>query len=108
MTLEIHQVEGSRGTGGAAPSLKTPRGGQPGPVRKLDVSGRPNKQRLPGEFVETDALIFAQIARLAAEEKTRSKLRHHRDCGADRGLLLCRTGTDKARPFRLIGQVESR
>src|SRR5258708_17605900 len=90
-----------------SPRLQAPGGGQPRPFRKPDVSGRPDEKRVPDKLVQTDAIVLAQIARLAAEENIRTDLRHHRDRTTDRGLLLRCCGTRKARPFRLIHQIDS-
>jgi hypothetical protein len=49
-----------------------------------------------------------QMSRLAAEQDIRTEPRHQRERGTDSGFLLGCARDGKARPFRLVEQIERR
>ena len=77
MTFEIDEVEAGAGPGRAAPGLDAPRCSETRTFGELEVSGRPHKESLAREFLQPDPVIFAEIPRFAAEQDSRTKLRHH-------------------------------
>src|ERR1700694_6193781 len=108
VALESNEIEGRTRSGRTSPGLKAPGGCQPGVFRQLEICGWADKQRLACEFVETDAFVFPQIARFTADQEARTHLRHQPERRADGGFLLRCPRAKKARPIRLINQVESR
>ncbi len=108
MALEIGEIERACSAGRAPPCLKTPGHGEPRSFAQLDEGGGSDEQRLAGEFVQTQALIFAQVAGFAAEEEARPDLRHQRCRRSDGRILLIQSGAEDMCPFGLVQQVERR
>src|SRR3954447_8574374 len=108
MAFEVDEIEASTRTSRAAPDLKTPTGRQPGTLRELEICGRADKQCLTRELLQSDAIVFPQVTRLTTDQEPRKYARHQAEPGADGRCLLRCPGPRKARPFRLINQIESR
>src|SRR4051812_9983821 len=108
MAFEIAEVQSGGGAGGTAPSLNAPVCRQPGTTAQLEEYRGSDKQRLAGELVQADSLIFPEVSSLAPKKKTRTDLSHDGQRGTDGGLPLGLSGCRHARPFRLINQVKRR
>src|ERR1700759_3636063 len=76
LTLEIDQIQRCRNAAGVACNLRTPRQRHPGAFRKFEIERWPDEHALPGQAVEPDAIILLQVTRFAADENSRSNLRH--------------------------------
>jgi hypothetical protein len=46
-------------------------------LRQLEIRCRTDEHRLPDKFLQADSLIFPQVLRLSAQQKTRPHLRQH-------------------------------
>src|ERR1700730_378709 len=106
VTLEIDEIQGRSGSGGAAPCLNAPACRQPRARRQLEIGGRADEQRLSREFHQADSFIFLLVARFTADQDARTYLRHHPERSTDRGFLLRRSFADKPCPLGLIDQVD--
>ena len=107
MPLEIDEIERGIRSGRTAPGLDAPGRGQPRTLGQLEIGGRADKQRLAGEFLQTDPFIFAGNSALRRRAGSRdavcaitpSAAPMVDSCSAARRAC-------EARPFRLIDQIE--
>ena len=86
--------------------LSTPSGDHPKPSIKPRVQGGPHEQSLPGEIVETDPVVFAQVATFRSNQDARGDLTH--DTGGNSGGRVARLSPRcmQARGFWLIKKVK--
>ena len=74
----------------------------------MHIDRRPNEKALPGERLQTDSIIRAQIARFATDENPRSNLNHHANPYARGRLLRPGAGPFQTRGLGLVKQIEGR
>ena len=53
-----------------------------------EIGGGPDEQRLDGQLLQAETLIFPQVPRLAAEQDVGAKPRHQRGGDADGRFVL--------------------
>ena len=76
MAFEVDEIERGVRSRNPAPGLNAPVRRQTRALRKLEIGGRSDEQRLPGQLVEPDPVIFAKIPHFAAEQESRPEGRH--------------------------------
>src|SRR5690242_19855206 len=108
MAFEVDEVERCRRSGRTSPGLDAPGRGQPGARRQLEIRRRADKEGLAHKLLQSDAVVFPEIARLAADQDVGAYAKHRPQRGTYGGVLLSGPGRQDARPFRPVNQIEGR
>src|ERR1700730_11924120 len=102
MALEVDEVERGVRTRRPAPRLDAPGRGEARALRELEIRGRTDEERLSRERLQANPVIFAEITCFAAEQESRTNLRHDTERSRKGGFLLLGRRARKTGPFGLI------